>query len=160
MAEHAVESESMTYLGFWVYLMTDCMLFATLFATYAVLHNGTFGGPTSKDLFDLPYALAQTLILLVSSFTSGLAMLKERLNDKKWVIGWFAVTFLLGAAFLTLELREFSHFVHEGNSWQRSGFLSAYFTLVGTHGVHITTGLLLDDRPPHPRLSKRAHAGL
>ena len=133
---------SKTIFGFWVYLMTDCMLFATLFATYAVLHNGTAGGPTSRELFNLPYALAQTLILLTSSFTSGVAMLSAHFNDKKKVVAWSCVTFLLGLAFLVMELREFHHFVVEGNSWQRSAFLSSYFTLVSTHGAHITAGLL------------------
>ena len=134
--------ESMTYLGFWIYLMTDCILFATLFATYAVLHGNTFGGPSAKDLFELPYALAQTMLLLASSFTSGIAMLQQYLNNKKWVMGWFGVTFLLGVAFLVLELNEFHHFSQSGNNWERSAFLSSYFTLVATHGLHITTGLL------------------
>ena len=134
--------ESMTYLGFWIYLMTDCILFATLFATYAVLHGNTYGGPSAKDLFELPYALAQTMLLLASSFTSGIAMLQQYLNNKKWVMGWFGVTFLLGAAFLVLELNEFHHFSAAGNNWERSAFLSSYFTLVATHGLHITTGLL------------------
>lgn len=131
-----------TAFGFWVYLMTDCVLFASLFATYAVLHNNTFGGPGAGELFSLPFVLAETLILLTSSFTAGLAMLAAHRNDKKQVLAWFGLTFLLGAAFLGLELTEFNQLVHEGSSWQRSGFLSAFFTLVGTHGLHITTGLL------------------
>lgn len=131
-----------TIFGFWMYLMTDCVLFGTLFGTYAVLHNNTFGGPTSKELFDLPYALLETIILLVSSFVSGLAMMAAHQNKKAWVITFLIITFLLGASFLTLELKEFSHLVHEGNSWERSAFLSAFFTLVGTHGAHITSGLL------------------
>lgn len=131
-----------TVLGFWVYLMTDCVLFASLFATYAVLHNNTFGGPGAGELFSLPFVLAETLILLTSSFTAGLAMLAAHRQQKHLVLAWFGVTFLLGAAFLGLELSEFNQLVHEGNSWQRSGFLSAFFTLVGTHGAHIATGLL------------------
>jgi len=122
--------------------MTDCVLFATLFATYAVLHNNTFGGPPAGELFSLPFVLAETLILLTSSFTAGLALLAAQRSDKKQVIGWLIVTFALGAAFLGMELNEFANLVHEGNSWQRSGFLSAFFTLVGTHGLHITVGLL------------------
>jgi cytochrome o ubiquinol oxidase subunit III len=131
-----------TFFGFWTYLMTDCLLFATLFATYLVLHSGTYGGITSQELFNLPYVLTQTVILLVSSFTSGLAMLPSQLKDKRKVVFWFAITFLLGATFLTLELREFAHFISEGHSFTSSGFLSAFFTLVGTHGAHIAMGLL------------------
>lgn len=131
-----------TYFGFWVYLMTDCILFASLFATYAVLQNNTFGGPSGHEIFKLPFVLAETMILLTSSFTAGLAVLAAHRNKRIEVIAWFALTFLLGAAFLTLELSEFTKLVQEGNSWQRSGFLSAFFTLVGTHGLHIATGLL------------------
>lgn len=136
------ETDSRTTFGFWVYLMTDCVLFATLFATYAVLQGNTYGGPSGRELFSLPFVLNETLILLTSSFTCGLAMLAARRRAQTPAIVWFAVTFLLGAAFLTLELTEFSHLAQEGNSWQRSGFLSAFFTLVGTHGLHITTGLV------------------
>ena len=135
------DAYSMSLFGFWVYLMTDCVLFGCLFATYAVLHNNTFGGPSGKELFSLPFVLKETMVLLVSSFTCGLAMLAARRKAKNAVIGWFCVTFLLGVAFLWLELSEFTKFVHEGNSWERSGFLSSFFTLVGTHGCHITVGL-------------------
>jgi cytochrome o ubiquinol oxidase subunit 3 len=130
------------YLGFWMYLMTDCILFGTLFATYAVLHSSTFGGPTSKDLFDLTTAFAETMILLCSSVTCGFAILYSLQSKKNLVLFWLGVTFLLGASFLTLELKEFSEFVHEGHSWKQSAFLSSFFTLVGTHGLHITVGLL------------------
>ena len=128
--------------GFWVYLMTDLVLFATLFATYAVMQNSTFGGPSGKELFDMPFVLAETLILLTSSFTCGLGIIALRRQHNTGVLVWFAVTFLLGVAFLSLELTEFSQLIHEGNGWQRSGFLSAFFTLVGTHGLHIFVGLL------------------
>jgi len=137
-----VAADDKTLFGFWVYLMTDCVVFASLFATYAVLHNSTAGGPSGKDLFDLPFVLAETLLLLTSSFTCGLGALAARRGDKAQVIAWFAITFLLGLSFLTMELTEFSHLAHEGNSWQRSGFLSAFFTLVGTHGLHISAGLI------------------
>jgi cytochrome o ubiquinol oxidase subunit 3 len=133
---------SKTLFGFWVYLMTDCVLFAALFATYAVLHTNTFGGPPARELFSLPYVLTETLILLSSSYTCGLAILALHRGSKHQVLVWFGVTFLLGLAFLGLELSEFSRLVADGNSWQRSGFLSAFFTLVGTHGLHITIGLL------------------
>ncbi len=131
-----------TTLGFWLYLMTDCVLFATLFATFAVLRNNTFGGPGGAELFKLPYVLAETMLLLTSSFTCGLAMLAAGQNKRDKVVLWFSITFLLGLLFLGLELHEFSNLVHEGNSWRRSGFLSAFFTLVGTHGLHITVGLV------------------
>ncbi|MGL5263961.1 MAG: cytochrome o ubiquinol oxidase subunit III [Candidatus Rhabdochlamydia sp.] len=136
------ENTEKTLFGFWVYLMTDCILFATLFATYAVLRDNTYGGPSGHELFSLPFALGETLILLTSSFTCGLAMLAAHRMDRKRVLFWIGVSFMLGISFLTMELKEFSHLVHQGNSWQRSGFLSAFFTLVGTHGLHITAGLL------------------
>lgn len=138
----AEAADSKTIFGFWLYIMTDCVLFAGLFATYAVLHNNTFGGPSGHDLFSLPFVLKETLILLTSSFTCGLAMLAAHRNDKKQVLFWFGVTFLLGIAFLAMELTEFRHLVHDGDSWRRSGFLSSFFTLVSTHGLHITVGLL------------------
>ena len=127
--------------GFWIYLMTDCILFGVLFATYAVLHNNTFGGPSSKEIYDLPFVLKETLILLASSFTCGLAMLGANQGKKGQVIGWFSVTFLLGVSFLVLEIGEFAKLIDAGNGWRRSGFLSSYFTLVGTHGLHISVGL-------------------
>lgn len=127
--------------GFWVYLMTDLVLFAVLFAAYAVLQGNTFGGPGPFQLFSLPNALAETLILLTSSFTCGLATLAAQRGKVNQTISWLVVTFVLGATFLTLELSEFSKFVASGNSWQRSAFLSSFFTLVGTHGLHITVGL-------------------
>jgi cytochrome o ubiquinol oxidase subunit 3 len=131
-----------TVFGFWVYLMTDCVLFASLFATYAVLHNNTYGGPTAGELFSMPFVAVETLILLISSFTSGLAVLAMQRQSKRQVLAWLGITFLLGLAFLGMEVYEFSHLVHEGHSWRASGFLSAFFTLVGTHGLHIASGLL------------------
>ena len=128
--------------GFWVYIMTDCILFASLFATYAVLHKSTFGGPSGSDIFNLPYVLTETMFLLTSSFTCGLAILSMQKNDKSKVLFCLGITFVLGLAFLGLEISEFRHLVIDGNSWRRSGFLSSYFTLVGTHGLHITVGLL------------------
>ena len=133
---------SKTVLGFWIYLMTDCLVFATLFATYAVLHNNTFGGPSSRELFSLSTSFIETMILLFSSVTCGFGMLSAVQSKKNHVIAWFAVTFLLGASFIGMELSEFSHLVHEGNSWKRSAFLSSFFTLVGTHGLHVSFGLL------------------
>lgn len=133
---------SKTVLGFWMYLMTDCILFATLFSTYAVLHSNTFGGPTSQDLFDLNTTLAETFALLISSVTCGFGMLAACRNQKYKLIAWFAVAFLLGASFVAMELTEFTGLVREGHSWEKSAFLSAFFTLVGTHGLHVSVGLL------------------
>lgn len=133
---------SKTILGFWVYLMTDCLIFATLFTTYWVMHNETFGGPSASELFSLPFSLTETFFLLASSFTCGLGMLAAKIQQKNKVIAWFGVAFLLGIGFLVMEITEFSKLFHEGNSWQRSAFLSSYFTLVGTHGGHVTVGLL------------------
>jgi cytochrome o ubiquinol oxidase subunit 3 len=129
-------------LGFWVYLMTDCILFAALFAVFAVLRTATAGGPTGADLFDLNFVLVETMILLVSSFTVGLAVLGAERGLKKQSIVWLALTFLLGISFLTLELWEFSQLLAEGHGWQQSAFLSSYFVLVGTHGLHIAVGLI------------------
>ena len=135
------EEDSKTLLGFWIYIMTDCVLFASLFATFAVLRHNTFGGPGASELFSLPFVMAETLVLLTSSFTVGLGLLAAQRGDKKAVLRWFGITFLLGLCFLGLEIHEFAKLAHEGNSWRRSGFLSAFFTLVGTHGLHITLGL-------------------
>lgn len=131
-----------TSFGFWVYLMTDLVLFASLFATFAVLRNNTAGGPGGDELFSMPYVLAETMILLVSSFTCGLAVLAARAGKRMSVVNWLIVTAILGLAFLGMEINEFATLAHEGNSWTRSGFLSAFFTLVGTHGAHITVGLI------------------
>jgi cytochrome o ubiquinol oxidase subunit 3 len=129
-------------LGFWLYLMTDCLLFASLFATYAILHRNTFGGPSSKEIFSLTLAFAETMILLFSSVTCGLAILASLKNQKNQVITWLAISFALGASFIGLELHEFTQLVEEGHSWTVSAFLSSYFALVGTHGLHVSIGLL------------------
>jgi cytochrome o ubiquinol oxidase subunit 3 len=138
--QQAVDAK--TQFGFWVYLMTDCVLFASLFATFAVLRNNTFGGPAGNELFSLNFVLIETLVLLTSSFTAGLGLLAARRRDLRQVYIFFGLTMLLGIFFLTMELTEFHKLYVEGNSWQRSGFLSAFFTLVGTHGLHITSGLI------------------
>lgn len=140
-ARHSADAKAL--FGFWTYIMSDCLLFASIFATYAVLHNNTFGGPAARELFSMPFVLAETLILLTSSFTYGLVTLyAHHHNSKNKVIFWLFVTFLLGAAFLVMEATEFAKLAEESNGWQRSGFLSAFFTLVGTHGLHVTAGLL------------------
>jgi cytochrome o ubiquinol oxidase subunit 3 len=136
------DASSNVIFAFWLYLMTDFILFATCFATYAVLSQNTFGGPEAKELFSLPYALAQTLLLLVSSLTCGLASLAMVQNDQKRLYAWYSVTFFLGVSFLAMLWIDCAHLVASGNSWSRSGFLSSYFTLIGLHGVHILIGLL------------------
>lgn len=141
-AQEREDADAKAVFGFWAYLTTDCVLFASLFATFAVLRDSTFGGPAGHELFSMPFVLAETLILLSSSFTCGLASLAAARRDKRQVVAWFCVTFLLGAAFLIMELTEFRHLALEGNSWRRSGFLSSFFALVGTHGLHIAVGLL------------------
>ena len=138
-----VEASSSTKaLGFWIYLMTDCILFAALFATYIILRNGTAGGPSGHDIFDMPSVLAETLLLLTSSFTCGLAVIASKNNRKRLVLALLSLTFILGITFLAFELTEFIHLTQNGHSWQTSAFLSSFFTLVGTHGLHISVGLL------------------
>lgn len=122
--------------------MTDLIIFAVLFATFTILRTSTFGGPSANELFNMPFALKETLILLTSSFTCSLATYSIFQKKKNQVMFWFAVTIVLGLSFLYLEMTEFSEFVRQGADWQRSGFLSSYFALVGTHGLHICVGLL------------------
>lgn len=131
-----------TSIGFWIYLMTDCVLFASLFATFAVLRTATAGGPAGHDIFEPSLVLAETIILLTSSFSCGVALLGLKARNVRQVITALSVTFVLGVAFLTIELSEFTKLATEGHSWQVSAFLSAFFTLVGTHGLHILVGLI------------------
>lgn len=139
---HMHENNDKAMLGFWVYLMTDCVLFASLFATFAVLRDATAGGPAGNELFSMPFVLTETLVLLISSFTAGLGILAARRGNKQQTLAFFGLTLLLGSFFLALELSEFRHLYLEGHGWQSSAFLSAFFTLVGTHGLHITAGLM------------------
>lgn len=138
--------EEFTYdkniFGFWVYLMTDCILFGVLFATYAVLHDSVFGGPSGKDLFDLKLVLAETFALLISSFTCGLAGISSEKGHKWKAIFYLLLTFLLGFSFVFIEVSEFVHMIKEGCGPDRSAFLSSFFTLVGTHGTHVSIGLI------------------
>jgi cytochrome o ubiquinol oxidase subunit 3 len=133
---------SMTTLGFWIYLMSDCVLFSALFAAFAVLRNQTAGGPDAHELFSLPYVAVETTCLLVSSFTYGMAMISMEHNRRAAVLGWLVVTLLLGLSFLGLELHEFAELIGEGAGPDRSGFLSAFFTLVATHGLHVFSGMI------------------
>ena len=133
---------SKTLLGFWIYLMSDCLIFSGLFATFAVMAHAYAGGPTGKEIFDLKYVLGETMLLLVSSFTFGMAMLNMHAGRRNKVLVWLAITFLFGAAFVGMEIHEFAALIHEGAGPDRSAFLSAYFTLVGTHGLHVTCGII------------------
>jgi cytochrome o ubiquinol oxidase subunit 3 len=130
------------HFGFWLYLMTDLLVFSVLFASFMVLRDATHGGPSGAELFDLNFVLVETMVLLVSSFTCGLGMLAARRQRTAQTFLWFGLTFILGLTFLGMELYEFGHLLAEGHSWQSSAFLSAFFTLVGTHGIHIFAGLL------------------
>lgn len=136
------DAYSKTVFGFWVYLMSDFILFGALFATYMVLSSGTFGGASAKDIFHLPFTLAETLILLLSSLTAGLGGASAHRQNKKETLIFFVLTFFLGAIFFGMELHEFSRLIETGNSWKRSAFLSAYFTVVGTHALHVLFALL------------------
>lgn len=129
-----------TSLGFWVYLMSDCLMFAVLFAVFGVLGQSFAAGPGPKDLFDLELVAINTAMLLLSSITFGFAMLAMVKGNKAGTLRWLAVTLFFGLCFLAIELYEFYHLIHEGAGPQRSGFLSAFFTLVGTHGLHVTFG--------------------
>ena len=137
-----INSRDKSIFGFWMYIMSDCLLFASLFATFAVLRANTAGGAGAADLFSLPFVLSETLILLTSSFACGLAILSMHEGRKRATIMWLMVAAALGAAFVVLELREFMELVAEGHSWRASAFLSSFFTLVGTHGLHVSLGLI------------------
>ena len=134
--------EGSTNLGFWLYLMSDCLIFAVLFATHGVLGRNYAAGPSPADLFDLPLVAINTAMLLFSSITYGFAMLEMQKNRLRPMLVWLGITGLFGLAFLGLELYEFAHLIHEGAGPQRSAFLSAFFTLVGTHGLHVTFGII------------------
>lgn len=131
-----------TLFGFWLYLMSDCLVFAVLFATYAVLGRSYAAGPSGADLFDLPLVAVNTGLLLLSSITYGFAMIGMQHGRQKALLAWLALTGLLGLGFLSIELYEFAHLLHEGAGPQRSAFLSAFFTLVGTHGLHVAFGTI------------------
>ena len=140
--DHQAEADDRTMFGFWIYLMTDLLMFAVLFAVFAVLRNSTDGGPGAAELLNPDLALVETLLLLTSSFTVGIGMIVARQGKKAQALVWFGATFLLGAAFLGIELFEFYELIHEGHTMQSNAFLSAFFVLLSTHGLHIASGLL------------------
>ena len=131
-----------TLLGFWLYLMSDCLVFACLFAAYGVLGRNYAAGPSGADLFDLPLVAANTSLLLLSSITYGFAVIEMQRRRKSAMLAWLAITGVLGAGFIGLELYEFVHLIHEGAGPQRSAFLSSFFALVGTHGLHVAFGIV------------------
>jgi cytochrome o ubiquinol oxidase subunit III len=128
--------------GFWLFVLSDMVLFSTLFATYASLAGATDGGPTSIQLFDRNLVAVETLALLLSSFVCGLAMITAKRGNMLWTQAWLVITGVLGLIFLSIELYEFASMISEGAPPQRSAFLSSFFTLVGCHGAHVTAGLL------------------
>lgn len=136
------DSDSMDIFGFWLYIMSDCILFSIIFATYAVLYKNVYGGPSIGSLTDMSYVLTETMALLASSFTFGMSILSAYKNKTKNVIFWLMITFALGATFIGMEVNEFIHLCAEGHSWSASAAMSAFFTLVGTHGLHVFSGLL------------------
>ena len=139
---HEEEANDRVMFGFWVYLMTDLLMFAVLFAVYAVLNGSTVGGPSGRDLFSLPLVLQSTFALLFSSFTCGVGMIAARRGSRNQVLSWFGITFVLGLVFLGLTLKEFGTLIQEGQTWRNNAFLSSFFALVGTHALHIIFGLL------------------
>lgn len=140
--QHIDERSHLALFGFWIYILTDVMLFGALFASFVILRHNTAAGPNSVDIINPPYVLIQTILLLASSFTVALAMLAAKYEKFTMMRQQLLLTGLLGLGFLALEINEFVTLVAEGHSWQASAFLSAFFTLVGTHGLHITVGLL------------------
>jgi cytochrome o ubiquinol oxidase subunit 3 len=131
-----------TALGFWLYLMSDCLIFAALFATFGVLGRSYAAGPTGAQLFDLTLVAINTAFLLLSSITFGFAMLRKQHKDVRGTLVWLGITGVLGLCFLGLEIYEFAHLIGQGATPQRSAFLSAFFALVGTHGLHVMFGVI------------------
>ena len=140
--EHHHNTDAIDIFGFWIYIMSDCILFASLFAGFLVLHNNVWSGPSIKEITHLPYILVETMALLASSFTYGMAILGLYRNSKTQVLFWLVITFLFGITFVAMEVNEFVHLYLEGHSWQTSAALSSFFSLVATHGLHVSFGLL------------------
>ncbi|MDB5084476.1 MAG: cytochrome o ubiquinol oxidase subunit [Bacilli bacterium] len=140
--EYSHEEGAMKIFGFWVFLASDLILFACLFATYTILKTHTAGGPGPANLYDVRGFTEETFILLTSSFTCGLATHEMRKGNRTWMSIWLVITMMLGLAFISLEVNEFVTYVSIGATMQRSAFLSAFFTLVGTHGCHVSLGIV------------------
>lgn len=139
--EREEKSLDIAKFGFWVYLMTDLLMFAVLFATFAVLRGSTFGGSSQSELVDLTFVFAETMILLTSSFSVGIAIVEARKKNLRNTLVCLIMTFVLGFAFLSMEIYEFHNLIKEGHSWTSSASMSSFFALVGTHGLHIAVGL-------------------
>lgn len=139
--EYSTEENNLKILGFWIFIGAEIMLFATLFTAYFTLENRTGNGPTGAEIFEITPVLIETILLLTSSFTIGLAIHAMRLNRKKAMMGFFITTLILGTAFLGVEIYEFTHYVHVGAGLQTSAFTAALLTTLGTHGLHVTLGL-------------------
>jgi cytochrome o ubiquinol oxidase subunit III len=142
--EYSHDEAEPVIFGFWVFLMADLVLFALLFATYATMSvQGQAGGPSPADVFDLPSAFIETMLLLASSITFGMASLALKYReDGPHLVLWMVLTFILGAGFIGMELHDFQLMAAQGAVPQRSGFLSSFFLLVATHGIHVTAGLV------------------
>lgn len=142
MSSSHEETASKTLFGFWTFIMSDFVFFSALFSTYAVLSPNTAGGPSGAQIFNLQHALIQTLLLLASSFAAGPAVLAAYQKKPALAVLWLLISLLLGIFFFVLEIGDFSRLIHEGHGWERSAFLSAFFNLVATHGLHVLIGLL------------------
>jgi len=139
--EYQLEQSRLNIFGFWIFLGAEIILFATLFSVYAVLADRTAGGPTPQEIFVLKDVLIETILLLTSSFTCGLAIYEMRRHNLKGLLTWLLITLLLGAGFIFMEVTEFANYVHEGATMQTSAFLSSFFVLLGTHGAHVSLGI-------------------
>ncbi|MBD7945802.1 cytochrome aa3 quinol oxidase subunit III [Psychrobacillus sp. FSL K6-2684] len=138
--EYSTEENSLKVLGFWIFIGAEIMLFATLFASYFTLEDRIGSGPSGADIFEITPVLIETLLLLTSSFTIGLAIHAMRMNRTKATMAFFGITLLLGAAFLGVEIYEFTHYIHVGAGLQTSAFTAILLTTLGTHGLHVTFG--------------------
>ena len=139
---HHHDVSSKVIFGFWIFILSDCILFSALFAVYVVLRNNTFGGISINQIASLPYVLLTGLFLLTANFTYGLSSMGFHANSKAHTILWLVITFLLGLAFIMMEQHEFAYLINSGSNWQKSAFLSAFFALLGFHWFHMLAALL------------------
>lgn len=140
--EYSTEQNRLNILGFWIFLGAEIALFGTLFASYFTLVDRTGSGPTGAEIFEILPVIIETILLLASSFTIGLGINAMRLGKQKAMVTFFALTLLLGLAFLGVEIYDFVVYIHEGATLQTSGFTAILFTLLGTHGAHVAFGIL------------------